>query len=173
MIWAAGVKASPLAGVLAAAAGLEADRAGRVVVQADCSLAGFPDVFALGDMAAFTGADGKPLPGVAPVAMQQGPYVAKLILNRLAGRTTPPFRYLDKGNLATIGRHSAVADIRGFHATGMVAWLMWLFIHLMYLVGFQNRLQVFIHWAFQYISFNRNARLITANATSPTGYTKT
>lgn len=173
VIWAAGVKASPLAGVLAAAAGLEADRAGRVVVQADCSLAGFPDVFALGDMAAFTGADGKPLPGVAPVAMQQGPYVAKLILNRLAGRTTPPFRYLDKGNLATIGRHSAVADIRGFHATGMVAWLMWLFIHLMYLVGFQNRLQVFIHWAFQYISFNRNARLITANATSPTGYTKT
>jgi NADH dehydrogenase len=104
--------------------------------------------------------------------MQQGPYVARLILDRLANRSTPPFRYVDKGNLATIGRHSAVADIKGIHATGLIAWLMWLFIHLMFLVGFQNRLQVFIHWAFQYISFNRNARLITANALIPKAYTK-
>ncbi len=172
IIWAAGVKGSPLAAKLAEAAGVQADRAGRVPVTADCSLAGFPNVFALGDMAAYSGADGKPLPGVAPVAMQQGPYVARLILDRLANRSTPPFRYVDKGNLATIGRHSAVADIKGIHATGLIAWLMWLFIHLMFLVGFQNRLQVFIHWAFQYISFNRNARLITANALIPKANTK-
>ena len=172
IIWAAGVKGSPLAAKLAEAAGVQADRAGRVPVTADCSLAGCPNVFALGDMAAYSGADGKPLPGVAPVAMQQGPYVARLILDRLANRSTPPFRYVDKGNLATIGRHSAVADIKGIHATGLIAWLMWLFIHLMFLVGFQNRLQVFIHWAFQYISFNRNARLITANALIPKANTK-
>ncbi len=173
VIWAAGVKGSPLAAKLAEAAGLVADRAGRVPVTADCSLEGFPNVFALGDMAACLGADGKPLPGVAPVAMQQGPYVARVILDRLNNRTTPAFRYVDKGNLATIGRHSAVADIKGLHATGFIAWLMWLFVHLMFLVGFQNRLQVFIHWAFQYISFNRNARLITVNALIPKGYTKT
>ena len=173
VIWAAGVKGSPLAAALAEAAGLSADRAGRVPVTGDCSLAGFPNVFALGDMAAFAGSDGNMLPGVAPVAMQQGPYVAKLILNRLANRTTEPFRYKDKGNLATIGRHSAIADFGRFHATGLIAWILWLFIHLMFLVGFQNRLQVIIHWAFQYISFNRNARLITANATIPKGYTAT
>ena len=171
VIWAAGVKGSPLAGALAQAAGLVADRAGRIPVTKDCSVAGFPDVFALGDMAAFTGADGNMLPGVAPVAMQQGPYVAKLILNRLAKRATEPFRYSDKGNLATIGRQSAIADFGGFHATGLIAWTLWLFIHLMFLVGFQNRLQVFIHWAFQYISINRNARLITANAPIPKGHT--
>lgn len=172
VIWAAGVKGTPLGAKLAEAAGLAVDRAGRVPVTADCSLEGCPNVFALGDMAAYPGEDGRPLPGVAPVAMQQGPYVARLILNRLANRPTPPFRYVEKGNLATIGRHSAVADIKGIHATGLLAWLMWLFIHLMYLVGFQNRLQVFIHWAFQYISFNRNARLITVNALIPKGYTK-
>ncbi len=173
VIWAAGVKGSPLAAALAQAAGLVADRAGRIPVTQDCSLAGFPNVFALGDMAAFTGADGNPLPGVAPVAMQQGPYVAKLILNRLANRATDPFRYSDKGNLATIGRHSAVADFGRFHATGWFAWMLWLLIHLMFLVGFQNRLQVFIQWAFQYMSFNRNARLITANAFIPKPRTAT
>jgi NADH:ubiquinone reductase (H+-translocating) len=173
VIWAAGVKGSPLAAALAQAAGLVADRAGRIPVTQDCSLAGFPNVFALGDMAAFTGADGNPLPGVAPVAMQQGPYVAKLILNRLANRATDPFRYTDKGNLATIGRHSAVADFGRFHATGWFAWMLWLLIHLMFLVGFQNRLQVFIQWAFQYMSFNRNARLITANALIPKARTAT
>ncbi len=173
VIWAAGVKGSPLAASLAQAAGLSADRAGRVPVTGDCSLEGFPNVFALGDMAGFAGPDGNMLPGVAPVAMQQGPYVAKLILNRLANRTTEPFRYKDKGNLATIGRRSAIADFGRFHATGSIAWILWLFIHLMFLVGFQNRLQVIIHWAFQYISFNRNARLITANAAIPKGYTAT
>ena len=170
VIWAAGVKGSPLAASLAESAGLVADRAGRVPVTGDCSVAGFPNVFALGDMAAFAGTDGNMLPGVAPVAMQQGPYVAKLILNRLANRTTKPFQYTEKGNLATVGRHFAVADFGKFHATGMIAWLLWLFIHLMFLVGFQNRLQVLIHWAFQYMSFNRNARLITANALTPKEY---
>jgi NADH dehydrogenase len=99
--------------------------------------------------------------------MQQGRYAARVVLDRLANRPPPPFRYQDRGNLATIGRHSAVADIRGHHATGLLAWLLWLFIHLLFLVGFQNRLQVFLHWAFQYTTFNRNARLITANALNP------
>ena len=167
ILWAAGVQGSPLAGKLAAAAGLTADRVGRVPVTAHCCLEGFPGVFALGDMAACVGSGGQTLPGVAPVAMQQGRYAAGVILDRLAHRVTPPFRYTDRGNLATIGRHSAVADIGGMHATGLLAWLLWLLVHLMFLVGFQNRLQVLIHWAFQYISFNRNARLITANAITP------
>lgn len=167
VIWAAGVKASPLAASLAAAAGLAVDRAGRIPVTASCTVPEFPSVFALGDMAACAGDDGKLLPGTAPVAMQQGRYAARVVLDRLANRPTPPFRYQDRGNLATIGRHSAVADIRGHHATGLLAWLLWLFIHLLFLVGFQNRLQVFLHWAFQYTTFNRNARLITANALNP------
>lgn len=170
ILWAAGVQGSPLAGKLAAAAGLTADRVGRVPVAAHCCLEGFPGVFALGDMAACVDSGGQILPGVAPLAMQLGRYAAGAILDRLAHRVTLPFRYTDRGNLATIGRHSAVADIRGMHATGLLAWLLWLFVHLMFLVGFQNRLQVLIHWAFQYVSVNRNARLITANAITPRGY---
>jgi NADH dehydrogenase len=150
VLWGAGVKASPLGALL----GAEIDRAGRVLVTQTCQLPKHPEVFVLGDMAAL---EGMPLPGVAPVAMQQGRYVADAILGKSAG----PFRYVDKGNLATIGRAAAIADFGKFQISGYVAWMLWLFIHIMYLVGFQNRIQVFVHWGFQYLSFNRGARLIT------------
>jgi len=154
VLWGAGVKASPLGGML----GEELDRAGRVLVTQTCQLPGRPEVFVLGDMAAL---QGMPLPGVAPVAMQQGRYVADAIGLLLLGKELTPFSYVDKGNLATIGRAAAIADFGRFQISGWVAWMLWLFIHIMYLVGFRNRVQVFVHWAFQYLSFNRGARLIT------------
>ncbi len=154
VLWGAGVKASPLGGLL----GAELDKAGRVFVTTSCQLPGRPEVFVLGDMAAL---EGMPLPGVAPVAMQQGRYVGDAIGLLLLGRELKPFAYVDKGNLATIGRAAAIADFGGFQMSGWVAWVLWLFIHIMYLVGFRNRVQVFVHWAFQYLSFNRGARLIT------------
>ncbi|MBL8237933.1 MAG: NAD(P)/FAD-dependent oxidoreductase [Bryobacterales bacterium] len=154
VLWGAGVKASPLGAKL----GAELDRAGRVVVTPTCQLPGRAEVFVLGDMAA---RQGQPLPGVAPVAMQQGRYVGDAIGALLLGKALEPFVYLDKGNLATIGRAAAIADFGKFRMSGFLAWLLWLFIHIMYLVGFRNRVQVFVHWAFQYLSFNRGARLIT------------
>lgn len=154
VLWGAGVKASPLGAKL----GAELDRAGRVVVTPTCQLPGRAEVFVLGDMAAL---QGQPLPGVAPVAMQQGRYVGDAIGALLLGKALEPFVYLDKGNLATIGRAAAIADFGKFRMSGFLAWLLWLFIHIMYLVGFRNRVQVFVHWAFQYLSFNRGARLIT------------
>ncbi len=158
VLWGAGVKASPLGAML----GAELDRAGRVTVTQTCQLKSRREVFVLGDMAAL---DGMPLPGVAPVAMQQGRYVADAIGTLEAGGTLAPFAYVNKGNLATIGRAAAIADFGKFRISGWVAWLLWLFIHIMYLVGFRNRVQVFVHWAFQYLTFNRGARLIT----SPSG----
>ena len=154
VVWAAGVKASPLGAML----GAELDKAGRVVVTTKCRLPGRPEVFVLGDMAAL---QGMPLPGVAPVAMQQGRYVADAIEAVMLGREFAPFAYVNKGNLATIGRAKAIADLGTFQLSGWVAWMLWLFIHIMYLVGFRNRVQVFVHWAFQYMTFNRGARLIT------------
>jgi len=161
VLWAAGVKASPLAEALAAATGAPLDRAGRVLTAPDCRVPGHPEIFVIGDMAAYTHQGGVPLPGVAQVAIQQGAYVAKLIRARLAGRTLPPFAYRDLGSLATIGRHAAVADIFGLRFAGYPAWLAWLFVHLMKLVEFQNRLLVFTQWAWSYFSYNRSARLIT------------
>ena len=131
-----------------------------MVVNGDCSLPAHPEIFVIGDLA-YIERDGKPLPGVAPVAMQQGEYVAKLIRERLRGGTLPPFRYRDKGSLAVIGRASAVAQIGSLHISGLLAWLTWLFVHLMYLVEFSNRVLVFIQWGFLYLTFNRGARLIT------------
>ncbi len=160
VIWSAGVKASPFGQVLERRAGAECDRSSRVIVNPDLSLPGHPEIFVLGDLAHFE-QDGKPLPGVAQVALQGGGYVAKLIEKRLAGETLPPFRYFDKGNLAVIGRASAVADIRGLHISGLFAWFIWLFVHLMYLVEFSNRVLVFIQWGFLYLTYNRGARLIT------------
>jgi NADH dehydrogenase len=127
------------------------------------TLPGHPEVFALGDMVRVRGAE---LPGVAPVAIQQGRYAAKVVQARLRSRSTPPFRYRDKGNLATIGRAAAVADIKGLKLSGLVAWLIWLFVHLWYLVGFQNRLLVFIQWFFSFATRGRGARLITEPAAS-------
>ncbi|HTR33761.1 MAG TPA: NAD(P)/FAD-dependent oxidoreductase [Gaiellaceae bacterium] len=152
-IWAAGVAASPVAKLLADAAGVEVDRAGRLPVGADLTVAGRPEVFAFGDMV--TVADER-LPGLAPVAMQQGRHVARAI--RSGER--PPFRYRDKGNLATIGRSRAVGEIKGLQLTGFVAWALWLTIHVFYLVGFQNRLIVLTRWAFAYFTRGRNARII-------------
>jgi NADH:ubiquinone reductase (H+-translocating) len=162
IIWAAGVTASPLAGMLAQQAGIEVDRAGRLAVLGDLSVPGHPEVLALGDMVSVRQPDGSALvlPGVAPVAMQQGRYAARAIRDRLAGREPKPFRYIDKGNLATIGRARAVADVKGVHLSGFLAWVTWLVVHLWYLIGFQNRLLVVIRWAVSFFTHGRGARLI-------------
>jgi NADH:ubiquinone reductase (H+-translocating) len=163
VVWAAGVVASELAAALAAESDAELDRAGRVAVSPDLTVPGHPEVIALGDMVQIHDAEGKPLrlPGLAPVAMQQGRYAARAIRERLRGQQPPPFRYRDKGNLATIGRAKAVADIKGLQLSGLIAWLTWLFVHLFYLIGLQNRLLVFIRWTFSFITRGRGARLIT------------
>jgi NADH dehydrogenase len=163
IVWAAGVTASGLAGRLAELTGAESDGAGRVTVEPDLTLPGHPEVFALGDMVRVRERNGASvvLPGVAPVAMQQGRYAAKVVRARLRSRPTPPFRYRDKGNLATIGRAAAVADIKGVRLSGLIAWITWLVVHLWYLVGFQNRLLVLIRWTFSFATHGRGARLIT------------
>jgi NADH dehydrogenase len=163
MIWAAGVTASSLAGMLGERTGAEIDRAGRVAVEPNLSLPGHPEVLALGDMVRVRDADGTPVvfPGVAPVAMQQGRYAARLVRNRLRYRDTPPFRYRDKGNLATIGRARAVADLKRVRLSGFVAWVTWLVVHLWYLIGPQNRLLVIIRWSISFFTRGRGARLIT------------
>ena len=162
-IWAAGVIATRFAGTLAARAGANVDRAGRVEVLDDLSLPGHPEVMAVGDMIRIRQSDGSStvLPGVAPVAMQEGRYAARVVRDRLRGRPRRPFRYRNKGNLATIGRASAVADIKGIHLSGFVAWATWLMVHLWYLIGFANRLLVVIRWAFSFLTHGRGARLIT------------
>jgi NADH:ubiquinone reductase (H+-translocating) len=162
VLWAAGVKPSAFGKALAERAGAKLDRQGRVMVAPDLSIPGHPEIFVVGDMA-FLEQDGKPLPGVAPVAMQEGRYVAGLIRAQAEGRTVAPFRYHDKGSLAVIGRASGVADFGRLHFHGWPAWLLWLFVHLMYLAQFRNRLLVFIRWGFQYLSFDRGARLITGD----------
>ena len=166
VVWAAGVTASGLASALAGLTGAEQDRAGRVTVEADLTLPGHPEVFALGDMVRVRGADGAAvtLPGVAPVAMQQGRYAAKAVRARVNGRAAPPFRYRDKGSLATIGRAAAVADVKGVRLSGFPAWMTWLLVHLFYLVGFQNRLLVFIRWSISFVTRGRGTRLITSSA---------
>jgi len=163
VLWAAGVQASPLARKLAEATGADADRAGRIKVMPDCTVPNHPDVFAIGDMANLAGEDGKPLPGVAQVAMQQAGFAAKVIKARAAG-TEPPrvFRYRDLGTMATIGRRRAVAVIgKKWKVKGTLAWVVWLFVHVMQLVQFQSRIAVLWQWAYSYITYNRSARLIT------------
>jgi NADH:ubiquinone reductase (H+-translocating) len=162
ILWTAGVKASPLGKALAAAANIETDRQGRVPVEADLSVQNYPDVFVIGDLACFCDLPGStPLPGLAPVAMQEGRYVAKLIISRLKGNAIRPFHYRDYGTMATVGRARGVAMIGPLKLSGILAWLVWLFIHLMYIVEFQNRLLVMFQWAWNYITWNRSARLIT------------
>jgi NADH:quinone reductase (non-electrogenic) len=163
VIWAAGVTASSLATRLAEKSGAEVDRAGRVAVEPDLTLPGHPEVFALGDMVRVRRDDGElgMLPGVAPVAMQQGRYAAKVVRERLRGRSTHPFHYRDKGNLATIGRARAVADLHWIRLSGFPAWVTWLVVHLWYLIGFQNRLLVFIRWSFSFLTHGRGARIIS------------
>jgi NADH:quinone reductase (non-electrogenic) len=168
VIWAAGVTASALGARLGELSGAEVDGAGRIMVESDLTLPGHPEVIALGDMVRVRDGSGRAvtLPGLAPVAIQQGRYAARLVLDRLREEATPPFRYHDKGNVATIGRARAVADLRGVRLSGLAAWIVWLVVHLWYLIGFQNRVVVLIRWSFSFFSHGRSARLI-ANAPTP------
>jgi NADH dehydrogenase len=162
VLWAGGVMATTFGRTLAERTKAETDRSGRIKVRPDLTVPDYPDIFVLGDLAAAQAKDGKPLPGVAQVAIQGGTYAAHTIRARLKGKKdVPPFRYFDKGDMAVIGRAAAVANVFGLHFWGLPAWLIWLFIHLMYIVQFQSRVIVFIQWGFQYMTFSRGARLIT------------
>jgi NADH dehydrogenase len=156
VLWAAGVRASDLGASL----GAERDAQGRVKVTPELTVPGHPELFVLGDLAHAIGADGRPLPGIAPVALQQGRYAARAILADLRGRPRAPFAYLDKGQMATIGRSRAVVQTGALRIGGLFAWLAWLVIHIYYLSGFKNRLFVLIQWAYSYLTFARGARLI-------------
>jgi NADH dehydrogenase len=163
ILWAAGMKASKMGATLSQATGVECDRAGRVMVQPDLSVSGYPDIFVIGDLANFPHQyeDGKPLPGVAPVAMQEGQYVARLIQKRLQGKTLPPFHYTDYGSLAVIGRHAGVVDFGFLKLSGFLAWLVWIFVHIFFLIEFDNKILVMVQWAWNYFTRKRGARLIT------------
>ena len=167
VLWAGGVTGTPFGRKLAERVGVQADRQGRIRVNADLTVPAHPEIYIVGDLAAAQYADGRPLPGVAQVAMQGGAYAAKAIVARLNGpKELAPYRYFDKGDLAVIGRGHAVARIFGMHLSGLTAWLVWLFVHLMYLVQFQNRVLVFVQWGFHYLTFSRGARLITGREAS-------
>jgi len=162
VLWAGGVTATAFGRKLAERTNSESDRGGRIKVNRDLTVPNFPDIFILGDLAHAVDEKGTPLPGVAQVAMQGGAYVVRVIRARLEGkREPPPFHYFNKGEMAVIGRAAAVANIFGIHVSGLLAWLMWLFIHLIYIVEFQSRISVFIQWGFEYLTFSRGARLIT------------
>jgi NADH dehydrogenase len=163
VLWAAGVKASAMGKILAEHTGVELDRVGRVMVEPDLSIKGYPQIFVIGDLANFTKPDGKPLAGVAPVATQEGKYVADLIYKRLAGDTLAAFEYFDAGSLSVIGRHSAVADFGSVKMSGFFAWLIWVFVHIYYLIEFDSKLVVFIQWTWSYFTRKRGARLITGD----------
>jgi NADH dehydrogenase len=162
VIWAAGVAATSLTKTL----GVELDRAGRVVVEPDCSIPGHREAFAVGDMALFTHQDGKPLPGVSPTAMQQGRFVARQIERDLEGKPREKFHYFDKGSMATIGRSRAIAEIGKLKLSGFLAWVMWLTVHIFFLIGFRNRLEVMFNWAYNYFAYQRGARIITGRRLS-------
>jgi NADH dehydrogenase len=163
VLWAAGVGASPLARSF----GVPLDRAGRVEVEADLSIPGHPEVFVIGDLAIYTHQTGRPLPGLSPVAMQEGRAAARGIVATLAGRPRTPFHYVDKGTMAVIGRSEAVAEIAGLRFSGLLAWLLWCFVHIFYLIGFRNRIVVMLEWAWAYFTYQRGARLITGAARFP------
>jgi NADH dehydrogenase len=167
VLWCAGVQASPLGKILSEKSGAELDSSGRIKVQPDLSLPGNGAIFVVGDLASFSHQGGKPLPAVAPVAIQQGHYVGRLIRERLQGRTLPPFRYRDKGNLAVIGRNSAVANLKFLRFNGFLAWICWAFVHIRYLIGFRNKLMVLFQWGWYYVTRKRAARLITGEYPFP------
>jgi NADH dehydrogenase len=173
VVWAGGITASPLGKIVASHTKAEADRGGRVKVKPDLTIPNYPDIYVVGDLASATDEKGKPLPGVAQVAMQGGVYAAKSILRKVKGqRELPPFRYFDKGSLAVIGRWAAVADVFGVHVSGFLAWLVWAFIHVTYLVSFESRILVFMQWAIQDLTFSRGARLITGAAPTDFNFSK-
>ncbi|MDZ7755883.1 NAD(P)/FAD-dependent oxidoreductase [Rhodohalobacter sp.] len=157
IIWAAGVKASPLLKSLEC----ELDKMGRAFVEEHLNIPDHDSIFVIGDAAHVKDEDGQPLPALAPVALQQGKYLAKLIKKRESGKSTSPFKYVDKGTMATIGRAKAVADIRGLKFSGFLAWMLWSVIHIFFLIGFRNRFRVFAEWIFHYLTFKRGVRLIT------------
>jgi NADH dehydrogenase len=159
VVWAAGVAASPLARTL----GSPMDRAGRAIVEPDLSIPGHPEVFVIGDLSVFTHQTGQPLPGLSPVALQQGRAAAANILRTLAGEPRKPFHYVDKGTMAVMGRASAVAEIAGLRFSGFLAWLLWCFVHIFFLIGFRNRVIVMLEWAWAYVTYQRGARLITGD----------
>jgi len=162
VLWAGGVTTNSFGKTLAARTKAETDRNGRIKVTPKLTLPNYPDIFVVGDLATLNDEKGKPLPGVAQVAMQGGVYAAKAVRARVAGLPErPPFHYFNKGDMAVIGRAAAIANIFGFQVSGLIAWLIWLFIHLMYIVEFQSRVVVFIQWGFEYLTFSRGARLIT------------
>ena len=163
VIWSAGVAASPLSRTM----GVEIDRAGRIKVNRDLSVPEHPNVFVAGDLAAVTNRRGAPVPGVAPAAIQEGKWAARNVIRTIKGLPTLPFVYQNRGNMATIGRHSAVADIRGLRFSGFLAWLAWSVLHVVSLIGFDNRLRVSLQWLWGYLSFKRGARLITGRVTPP------
>jgi NADH dehydrogenase len=168
VLWGAGVAGSPLAALLAQKTGAQLDGAGRIHVNPDLTLPGHPEIFVLGDMTCFLHQTGKPLPGVAPVAMQMGSYAADAIQRRLAGHPPRgPFVYIDRGSMATIGRALAVAEIGRWKLSGFLAWLVWLFIHIIYLIRFENRVMVLFQWAWNYFTRGRAARLITEVRSTP------
>lgn len=158
IIWAAGVTSSPVLNSLAA----DQDKMGRIYVNDELSIDGFPEIFVIGDAAHSKDSSGEPLPALAPVALQQGKYVGKRIKNTLEGKKTRPFSYTDKGSMATIGRAKAVADIKGFKFSGVAAWLLWSLIHIFFLIGFRNRFRVFAEWVWHYLTFKRGVRIITS-----------
>jgi NADH dehydrogenase len=165
VLWAGGVTSNEFGRKLSERTRAETDRSGRIKVNPDLTIPGYPDIFIVGDLALSHGKDGKPLPGVAQVAIQGGAYAARTVRARLEGKSdTKPFRYFNKGDMAVIGRAAAVADIFGLHLAGLFAWLTWLFVHLIYIVEFQSRVLVFVQWGFEYLTFSRGARLITGTA---------
>jgi len=168
ILWAAGVLSSPLGRILGEEAGAPIDKAGRVVVDPDLTIPGHPEIFVIGDLANYSHQTGRPLPGVAQPAIQEGHYVAKVIARRVRGdKEVKPFHYFDKGNLATIGRGAAVADLNWLQLSGWPAWLIWVFVHLLYIVQFQNRLLIFMQWGWLYLTYDRSARLITGGNLFP------
>jgi NADH:ubiquinone reductase (H+-translocating) len=166
VIWAAGVAVTDFGRLLAKRTEAETNKSGYIKVAPDLTIPKYPDIFVVGDLGSITDAQGKPLPGVAQVAMQGGAYAAKAITRRAKGDTSAhaPFHYFNKGDLAVIGRAAAVANVFGVHLSGLIAWLVWLFVHLLYIVEFQSRLLVAVQWGFLYLTFNRGARLITGKA---------
>jgi NADH dehydrogenase len=173
VIWAGGITASPLGKVLATRTNAETDKGGRVKVKPDLTVPNYPNIYVVGDLASAVDAKGKLLPGLAQVAMQGGTYAGKSILRKEKGQAAlPPFEYFDKGSLAVIGRAAAVANVFGLHISGLPAWLVWAFIHLMYIVQFQSRILVFIQWAIQDLTFSRGARLITGTAVTDFNFNK-
>jgi NADH dehydrogenase len=167
ILWAAGVLGSPLGRIVAQETGATIDKAGRISVEPDLTVPAHPEIFVIGDLANFVHQTGKPLPGLSPPAIQEGRYAAKVIARRLRGQESRPFHYFDKGNLATIGRGAAVADLNWLRLSGFPAWLLWIFVHLMNIVEFQNRLLVFVQWAWFYFTYDRSARLITGKNPLP------